>query len=224
MRKVLFGTPAHDGRVEAAYCLALVETVKLAQQVGVQLIPIIVAYDSLVQRARNDLVKIALESGCDDLVFMDSDQEWAPQWIFQLLNHSVDIVGCPVPKKLDVPLFNVKALPDGITMGEDGLMEVACVGTGFMRISRKALQAVWDVSVPYRNEGKEGRWVFDVQIVDGELVSEDNVLCNKWREQGGKVWLDPAMTCNHIGVKKYSGNFMAFLDAIKEQEEQRKAA
>jgi hypothetical protein len=53
--------------------------------------------------------------------------------------------------------------------------------------------------------------VFDVQIVNGDLVSEDNVFCKKWRSLGGKVFIDPAMTCNHIGVKKYQGNFLNFI-------------
>ena len=50
--------------------------------------------------------------------------------------------------------------------------------------------------------------VFDVQVQDGQLVSEDNVFCKKW---GGPVYIDPTMTCNHIGVKKYTGNFEAFI-------------
>jgi hypothetical protein len=57
--------------------------------------------------------------------------------------------------------------------------------------------------------------VFDVQLIDGELVSEDNVFCRKWRGLGGKVWIDPSMTCNHIGVKKYSGSFMDFVKSHK---------
>jgi hypothetical protein len=56
--------------------------------------------------------------------------------------------------------------------------------------------------------------VFDVKLVDGELVSEDNIFCGKWRELGGKVWIDPSMTCNHIGPKKYSGNFMEYLKHV----------
>ena len=173
------------------------------------------SYDSLVQRARNDLVRLALDEGFDALVFMDSDQEWDPEWIFKLLDYKEDVVGGTVVKKSDQLLFNVKALKTGLKREANGLMEVEAIGTGFMKITRKALQEVWDVSSEYTNEGKKCRMVFDVQLVDGELVSEDNVFCRKWRSLGNKVWIDPTMTCNHIGSKKYSGNFMHFLNQTK---------
>jgi hypothetical protein len=108
-------------------------------------------------------------------------------------------------------MFNIKALKSGLKMEKNGLMEVEAVGTGFMKISRRALEKVWDASQEYTNEGKKCRMVFDVQLVDGELVSEDNVFCRKWRKLGEKVYIDPSMTCNHIGAKKYSGSFLDFL-------------
>ena len=176
IRKVLIGTPAHDGRLDVWYCNSLVNTIKLSMMRGIRIDPIYVSYDSLVQRARNDLVRLALQENYDDLIFMDSDQEWEPEWIFTILNHPVDVVGGTVVKKQDNPiLFNVKALPQGLHI-KDGLIEVAGVGTGFLRISRKALQAVWDISEEYKNEVRTCRMVFDVRVEDGELVSEDNVF------------------------------------------------
>jgi hypothetical protein len=44
---------------------------------------------------------------------------------------------------------------------------------------------------PYQNEGKEGRMVCDIQVIDGQLVSEDNVVMRKLAELGFDVWLDP---------------------------------
>jgi hypothetical protein len=212
MRRVLIGTPAHDGRVDVWYCNSLVNTIKLSGKYNTEIQPVYMSYDSLVQRARNDLVRLALEEKFDDLIFMDSDQEWDPEWIFKLLAYKEDVIGGTVVKKSDQPLFNIKALKNQkLKLEENGLMEVEAVGTGFMKISSKALKEVWDVSPEYMNEGKKCRMVFDVQLIDGELVSEDNVFCKKWRDLGNKVYIDPAMTCNHIGVKKYSGNFLAFI-------------
>lgn len=215
MRKVLIGTPAHDGRVDVWYANSLVNTVKLSGKYDTEIHPVYMSYDSLIQRARNDLVRLALEEGFDYLVFMDSDQEWDPEWIFKLLDYEEDVVGGTVVKKSDQVLFNVKALKTGLKREANGLMEVEAIGTGFLKLSRKALQEVWDISPEYMNEGKKCRMVFDVQLVDGELVSEDNVFCRKWRNLGYKVWIDPTMTCNHIGSKKYSGNFMQFLNQMK---------
>jgi glycosyltransferase involved in cell wall biosynthesis len=215
MTKVLIGTPAHDGRVDVWFANSLVNTIKLSMQKGIEIIPVYMAYDSLVQRARNDLVRLAIEEKFDYLIFIDSDQEWNPEWIFKLIAYKEDVIGATVVKKSDNIAFNVKALKDGLKQQQNGLMEVECVGTGFLKISKKALQKVWDISPEYKNEGKTCRMVFDVQLVDGELVSEDNVFCQKWRKLGNKVFIDPNMTCNHIGVKKYTGNFLEFIKKEK---------
>jgi glycosyltransferase involved in cell wall biosynthesis len=211
MRRVLIGTPAHDGRLDVWYCNSLINTIKLSMVHGIEIVPVYMSYDSLIQRARNDLVRLALEENFDDLIFIDSDEEWKPEWIFTLLNYDVDVVGVPVIKKSDIPAFNVKALPDGMRLDKNNLMEVEAVGTGFLRISKNALEQIWDDSPEYTNENRKCRMVFDIQIIDGDLVSEDNIFCQKWRKLGGKVYIDPSMTCNHIGAKKYSGNFLDFL-------------
>ena len=210
MRKVLFGTPCYDGKVGVEFLHSMVQTIKICPD-DIEIFPVQICYDALIQRARNDLVQMAIESECDDLIFMDADQEWNPEWIFKLLNHPVDVVGGAVVKKSDNPAYNIKALPEGLIVDETGLLEVAAVGTGFLRISKAALKAVWDISPEYRNSDKTCRMVFDIQLIDGELVSEDNVFCAKWRSLGGKVLVDPTMTCNHIGIKKYSGNFQEFI-------------
>jgi glycosyltransferase involved in cell wall biosynthesis len=215
MRRVLIGTPAHDGRVDVWYANSLVNTVKMSWTQGMTIDPIYMSYDSLVQRARNDLVRLALEQRYDDIIFIDSDQDWDPAWIFRLLAHPVDVVGGTVVKKSDTTLFNVKALPSGVALNSQGLIEVESVGTGFLRISRSALEAVWDISEEYTNEGRKSRMVFDIKLIKGELVSEDNVFCAKWRGLGNQVWIDPTMTCGHIGAKKYTGNFMQFLHQNK---------
>jgi glycosyltransferase involved in cell wall biosynthesis len=178
------------------------------------------AYDSLVQRARNDIVKLAIEENFDDLIFIDSDEEWNPEWIFKLLDLEEEVIGLPVVKKSDQMMFNIKALPEGLKLQENGLMEVECVGTGFMKISKSALQKVWDDSLEYTNEGRECRMVFDIKVIDGQLVSEDNIFCQKWRNLGGKVFIEPSMTCNHIGIKKYQGNFVEYLNYLKQLEEE----
>ena len=75
--------------------------------------------------------------------------------------------------------------------------------------------ALWESSEPYQNEGREGRMVCDIQIIDGQLCSEDVVLFKKLRDLGFNVWLAPHMTCCHIGTKKFYGNFENFIERIK---------
>jgi hypothetical protein len=74
-RKVLIGTPAYSGTVDVWYANSLVNTVRMSYEKDVVIVPVYMAYDSLVQRARNDLVKLAIEEDFDDLIFIDADQD-----------------------------------------------------------------------------------------------------------------------------------------------------
>ena len=215
MRKVLIATPAHDGRLDVWYTTSLVNSVRIAQEQGIFLHPVFMSYDALVQRARNDLLRLAVEGGYDDIVWIDADLEWNPMWVMALLESDKDVIGGTYRKKTDdAELYTVKTKS---LEAEDGLVKVEGLGTGFIRLSKKAFTALWESGTPYTNEGKEGRWVFDVKIVDGQLVSEDNVMCAKLQELGFDVWLDPRMTCCHIGTKKFYGDFEDFAQRLRKE-------
>ena len=213
MRRVLIGTPSYDGRVDVWFANSLIETVKMAEKKGIFVHAIYTSYDSLVQRARNSLIKLAIDGKYDDLFFIDSDTEWEPEWFFNLLERPEPIVGGALIKKTEKEGYTVKLLDKKLKHSEDKkLLEVDGVGTGFMKVSKFAFDKLWLASDPYTSEGEQHRMVFDIKVENGDLISEDYVLCNKWKSLGYKVWLDPTITCNHIGVKKFKGNFKKFID------------
>jgi glycosyltransferase involved in cell wall biosynthesis len=216
MRKVLIGTPSYDGRIDVWFANSLVATVKEAEKKDIFVHAIYTSYDSLVQRARNSLVKLALDGGYDDLFFIDSDIEWEPEWFFRLLNRPEPVVGGALVKKTDTEGYTVKILDKTLKYSSDKkLLEVNGVGTGFLKVSKFALEKLWEASDPYTSEGEKHRMVFDIKVENGELISEDYIMCNKWQSLGYKVWLDPTITCNHIGVKKFKGDLNKFLDKNK---------
>jgi hypothetical protein len=79
------------------------------------------------------------------------------------------------------------------------------------------MQKIWDVSKEYREpqKSKPIRMIFDIAIVDGQLVSEDNVFCAKWKELGEKVYLDPTINLGHTGIKRWTGDFSKWIKVIK---------
>ena len=213
MRRVLIGTPSYDGRIDVWFANSLISTVKEAEKKGIFVHAIYTSYDSLIQRARNSLVKLALDGKYDDIFFIDSDTEWEPEWFFRLLERPEPIVGGALIKKTDKEGYTVKLLDKQLKFSEDGkLIQADGVGTGFLKVSKFALEKLWLASDPYTSEGEEHRMVFDIKVENGDLISEDYVLCNKWKSLGYKVWLDPTITCNHIGIKKFKGDLNKFLD------------
>lgn len=220
-RRVLIGTPCYDGKIDAWYANSLLNTVKLSQRWNIEIFPIYLSYDALIQRARNDLMSIMISSGFDDLVFIDADIEWQPDDFFKLLSYSVDVVGGTYPKKGDDEIYVAKILD--ITQQRDlttGLLPVQGLGTGFLRLSRRAALTLWENSIPYteKDTNKSSRMVFDITVNDGELISEDINVCNKLTALGIPVYLDTSITCNHIGMKKYTGNFDSWFSKLQMQQ------
>jgi hypothetical protein len=194
-------------------------TIKLAEEHDVEIIPIWVSFDALIQRCRNDTLALALMQDCDDLIWIDTDIEWEPEWFYKLLDYPVDVVGGTYPKKGDTVEQYVLNLGDNTgEIDGRGLMKVGGLGTGFLRFSRAACQWLWDNSPRYIEVDKGGlekRWVFDVAIRDNDLISEDIWVCKRLIDEAGfDIYLDPTMTCNHVGGKKYTGNFLNWFNKI----------
>jgi hypothetical protein len=182
----------------------------MSYEKDVEITPMWVSFDALLQRARNDTIHIALDGDFDDMIWIDSDIEWEPQWFFDLLNYKEDVVGGTYPKKGDKEEYVIRQVIRRPMDLSTGLIEVDGLGTGFVKLSKKAMQYLWDTSIPYLDpkDNKERRMIFDVAIKNGSLHSEDIVMFTKLQDAGFKIWLDPKMTCNHTGPKKFKGNFM----------------
>lgn len=217
-RRVLLASPAFDGRVCIHFAHSVTKTVRMGIQRGVEVHELYQPGDAIISNARNDLVAEALKHGFDDLIFVDSDQDWEPEWIFTLLAYPVDVVGGTARKKSDdfeayqvrsTTPFRAGPVP-GIITSDD-----LAIGTGFLRLSRNAMQALWDSSEEYRYQpgAEPTRWMFDIRPVNGLLVGEDVAICDKLRALGFATYIDPAMTCGHTGPKRWQGDFTKWLKA-----------
>ena len=49
----------------------------------------------------------------------------------------------------------------------------------------------------------------------GRYLSEDYAFCRRWRDIGGKVFIDINSKLDHQGQHVWRGNFRAHLDATK---------
>lgn len=221
--KVLIATPSYDGKLDIYYVDSLLNTLSKSLENNVTVYPFFICYDSLIQRARNDLFKTAYTNDIDVLFFIDGDIGWNPDDFFKLVKSDKDLIGGSYRKKTDEEeLYVVKALDKdnsklNLNIDKDGLLEVAGLGCGFMKISRKAMEVLWNVSKPYVSEKGEAKMVFEVVCENNDLISEDIYMCKKWRDLGNKVYLDTNVTCIHTGTKTFKGNINTWLKSFQKQ-------
>jgi glycosyltransferase involved in cell wall biosynthesis len=212
MRRVIIGTPTYSGNVSMRYCCAIVKTCRLAAERGICIDIVYTSGDALVQKSRNYLIAFSILNNFDDLIFIDDDIEWDPEWIFQLLNYSFDVVSGVYRKKIDDEIYTVNIKTPVIRDSLTGLIKADGLPTGFLKLSFKACKALWDSSEIYTNGTlKSERMIFDLKIIDETLYSEDYIVSKKLIDLGFDLWVDPRMCCIHIGIKPFIGNFVKYL-------------
>jgi hypothetical protein len=116
------------------------------------------------------------------------------------------------------PLLYVGTLCTGSEREREGRFATAIYcGGGFMLLKRQVIEhmiAAYPES-RYKNvhaysnaKTAESYALFDCMIdkETGAYVSEDFGFCQKWRDIGGKIWLDTESTLTHIGSYNFQGN------------------
>ena len=219
IRRVLIGTPALDGKVQAWYTDSLCNSIKVCTANGIDLQPVILIDESILPMARNELLNIAYQDNFESIVFIDADQVWNPIALLEVINSQYDVIGLPVVSKTDEPgNFNVKLKGIGqIEKDEQGNIKVDAVGTGFLKLSRKALESLWNSNPTTLFRGKELKLICEYATSYNEFVGEDIYLCTKLKELGFYIWVNPNATCAHIGSKVWVGDFAHFLEFLTSQ-------
>ena len=247
--KILIATPAYGEQVSVYYARSMMQLFSFAAKYQLPISFITVGNESLVTRARNSLVHDFMESGADRLMFIDSDISFDPMDVLQLALHRQDVVAGAYPVKglsweravkkktaievREATINYVINVPDDVAATEkndkisvelkNGLLEVLDAGTGFMMISRYAIDMLikaYGTDMQYKTErsvvGKDGLVkketgtyyaIFDTSIEPEteRYLSEDFTFCRRWQNIGGQVWVDPSIVLDHHGSYTYRG-------------------
>jgi hypothetical protein len=215
MKKIMVATPSHNGDVCCDYAIAMMEVFRLAKERGYNVRAQFWMYNSIIAEARNILIGMAYTGDFDAMVFIDADQGFSADAFFRLLDHSVDVVGYPVRiKRLDKEVYNVMPNDDFsnyVTHPELKLINVPAIGTGFLKLSKAAIAALWSGSRKYHNYGVDIPHVCQVAFDGDLLMSEDLYLCKRVKELGFRIFVDPSYTADHFGRTKFSGDYARHL-------------
>ena len=173
---------------------------------------------SVVSRARNLLVKDMIDSECTDLLFIDSDINFEPNAVFRLLAWTSDPkkgIVAGVPRVRDVNKTYIADLNYDenmqLTMDGMGLVRAQRVATAFMMIRRNVFTDMMAAHPEWEYLDKRCDKVvpalFDFMLTDEGTIGEDFLFCDRAREIGHEVWIDPTISLGHMGVQEYEGNF-----------------
>lgn len=219
MTNVMIATPCYGGQVTEPYFQSVLRAVLEAQKQGINVSVFTQQGESLITRARNNMVKFFLDSGFDQLLWVDADVAFDPMNLFRLVNSDYEVTATAYPlKTIDWAAVAGHTAEEKAESGKrfvvnrvsdendgNGFAEVLDAGTGFMCIKRSAFERMIE-EIPdleyrsddhYLEEDQRQRYrLFDVMIEETDngprYLSEDYAFCRRWQSIGGKVYLDTA--------------------------------
>lgn len=184
---VMIATPCYGGLIHEPYLRGLTSLVAQLSGSGTPINLATVVNESLITRARNELVKHFMMTECSHLIFIDADIGFTPEDVMQLVRHNKDIVVGAYPLK-GIRWSNIDTAPEIKNSEEarrltteyvvnfqfasdedlqagrlevvEGLIEVKDAGTGFMCIKRNVIERMIK-EMPELKYEKEARFLMN---------------------------------------------------------------
>jgi hypothetical protein len=218
-RKIMIGLPTYDFKVTAKLAISLADFCVQATKYGVDIQICNISGCSVVSRVRNLIAKDFLDSDCTDLMFIDSDINFNASDIFRLMAWNTDskkgiVAGIPVARKKGKTYISTLDTDEdqNIFMNHMGLVRAKRVATAFMLIRREVFEKMYEAHPEWRYHdekkiGDEMIAFFDFALKDGNYIGEDFLFCDRARELGYEVWVDPTIKLGHVGLEEFVGAF-----------------
>jgi hypothetical protein len=213
VRHVAIAVPAYAGTVYLSTLRSLLHDLVALAGRGDRFSLLDYSGSAIIADARAEICAHFLALGdASDLVFVDHDVCWEAGALLRLLDHPVDMVAGVYPHRKDPLTFPV-AWTDAEELWADpetGLLEASGVPGGFLRVTRKAIAAMSEryADLEYETDrvpGGKAVGLFEPYRIGKRKLSEDYSFCRRWRDMGGKVWVDPEIRMGHTGPKLFPG-------------------
>lgn len=211
----MLAIPAYDGRLNINAAFTIAQLAMATKQYGFTMELAHISGSSIITRARNLLVSRFRASDCTDLLFVDSDINFKVDDVLRLLalSSDKDVVAGAYPRRGGALSYftDIDYGENGELVFVDGLLRVKRVGTGFMLIRRHVIDALVARHPEWRyyvdTEKTHHYSVFDFMTTPDGYIGEDYLFCDRVREQGFNVYLDPDVNLGHYGNQEFTGDF-----------------
>lgn len=166
--------------------------------------------ESLIQRARHNLMLQFLESKADYLFFMDDDIVMISEdTIETLVKSNKDIIGgvyiMKKPPHVPVIMPFEPEYPNILSMTQP--FKVRYTGCGCMLISRKCVEKVSTAfKYPFECYETEIEKILNGEVTSTERIylSEDWAFCDRANSLGFSTWIHPLPVLGHLGTYAFS--------------------
>jgi hypothetical protein len=163
-----------------------------------QKLSFIFAQGSLLPQVRQGAFASALKAGCTHILAIDSDMKFPKQVIHGLFKHDKDFVAANYVTK-QIPAEPVTTGLDlervYSTSDKHGLEVVSHTGFGVVLIKTKLVKRI-------------GPALFEIRWNEesGAYMGEDVYFCERFREAGGKIYIDHDLSkhVTHLGKYEFS--------------------
>jgi hypothetical protein len=210
-----FGIPCYGGMITEPCMTSFLRFILMAQKIGLQWSLDTMVNESLVTRARNNLMaKMMTNDKATHFMFIDADIRFQPESIFQMLATDKDVIGGLYPKKA-LPISYVINVQPGTQIIND-LFKVDTMGTGFMQFKRHVYEKLIAAhpETKYVDDVGLGKQfepfmysIFDTVIDEkGHYLSEDWTFCRRWAAIGGEIYAHSKVLLNHSGHYEFAGD------------------
>jgi hypothetical protein len=222
LKKLLIGIASYSGAPDYEVAACMQRDIRLLVEENVYFVD----HDLLggcldTPRVRNVIFEKAYSEGYDELVFIDDDISWTePGLIGKLLKYQdVEVVGYSYRKRSEEDRsWTIIPLKRGVRPElppPGGLLQVLAAPTGFMRITRSAMERMvkkFGDRWYFEHMSPRGKvWsMFEFSIFDRQRVTDDVHFCYLFNHIGGKIWVNPDPVLSHHGRKKYTASLRAY--------------
>lgn len=211
-----FCTPCYSGMIMEPCFNSYMKFALLAMKHGINFSLDTMTNESLIPRARNNLVsKVMANPLATHLMFIDADIRWDPEAVLRMVLYDAGVVCGLYPMK-GIPIrYVLNSLPGGQKIGT--LLEVSTAGTGFMLVKKEIIQKLMDMmpEKKYNDSLNFGKHLepymyalFDTMIDEnGYYLSEDWTFCKLVREKlNVPIWVDTEIKLDHAGTYVFQGD------------------
>lgn len=216
---IYIAIPTYDGKLSHPTVGGLLEAQHHLTKHGMGMAVDIIPHDAFIGRARNLAVKRFLDSGADDLVFIDADVGFTLQDFAMLCKQDVDISSGVYCYKKDEPGFPVVYEQPIVRVGPRVRL-ISCPG-GFMRIRRKVFTRIMEAEPDnqyYDNDHKTIYNFFRFGPSGSLWIGEDVGFCRLARKHGFQIWGVEMNGLTHTGERTWNHKWHPVGNEAKNEE------